>query len=120
SEQARRLRQVPAGPVLIEHANLFDAEARVMKPGSSVLIDRNLIRAVGADGSFAVPDGASRIDAAGRALRPGLWDMHSHPEPADGLLLLAAGVTGVRDMAAEPAKRGRTKKRDTRPLCARL
>ncbi len=109
SEQARRLRQVPAGPVLIEHANLFDAEARVMKPGSSVLIEGNLIRAVGADGSFAVPDGASRIDAAGRALLPGLWDMHSHPEPADGLLLLAAGVTGVRDMAAEPAKRERMK-----------
>ena len=40
----------------------------------------------------------------GRALLPGLWDMHSHPEPADGLLLLAAGVTGVRDMAAEPRK----------------
>ena len=109
SEQARRLRQVPAGPVLIEHAKLFDAEARVMKPGSSVLIEGNLIRAVGADGSFAVPDGASRIDAAGRALLPGLWDMHSHPEPADGLLLLAAGVTGVRDMAAEPAKRERMK-----------
>ena len=44
---------------------------------------------------------------------PGLWDMHSHPEPADGLLLLAAGVTGVRDMAAEPAKRERMKAWDT-------
>jgi len=108
-EQARRLRQVPAGPVLIEHANLFDAQARVMKPGSSVLLEGNLIRAVGADGSFPVPEGASRIDAAGRALVPGLWDMHSHPEPSDGLLLLAAGVTGVRDMAAEPAKRERMK-----------
>ena len=120
SEQARRLRQVPAGPVLIEHANLFDAEARVMKPGSSVLLEGNLIRAVGADGSFPVPEGASRIDAAGRALVPGLWDMHSHPEPSDGLLLLAAGVTGVRDMAAEPAKRERMKTWESETLGPRI
>ena len=120
SEQARRLRQVPAGPVLIEHANVFDAEARVMKPGSSVLLEGNLIRAVGADGSFPVPEGASRIDAAGRALVPGLWDMHSHPEPADGLPLLAAGVTGVRDMAAEPAKRERMKTWESETLGPRI
>lgn len=113
SEQAKRLRQPPSGPVLIEHANIFDAETRAMRPGSSVLIDGNLIRAVGADGSLPVPEGASRIDAAGRALVPGLWDMHSHPEPADGLLLLAGGVTGVRDMAADPAKRERMKTWDS-------
>src|SRR5262245_14754556 len=95
-EQAARLRQAPAGPLLIEHANVFDAESRAMQAGTTVLVDGNTIRAVGADGSVAVPGGALRIDAAGRALLPGLWDMHSHPEPADGLLLLAAGVTGVR------------------------
>ncbi len=108
-----RLRQAPKGPLLVEHANLFDAESGAMKPGSSVLVDGDTIRAVGADGSFQVPPGTQRIDAAGRALVPGLWDMHSHPEPADGLLLLAAGVTGVRDMAAEPAKRERMKGWDT-------
>ena len=111
--QAARLRQVPKGPLLFEHANLFDAESGAMKPGSSVLVEGNTIRAVGADGTVEVPPGTRRIDAAGRALVPGLWDMHSHPEPADGLLLLAAGVTGVRDMAAEPAKRERMKAWDT-------
>jgi hypothetical protein len=111
--QAARLRQVPKGPLLVEHANLFDADAGAMKPGSSVLVKGNTIRAVGTDGSLEVPAGTQRIDAAGRALVPGLWDMHSHPEPADGLLLLAAGVTGVRDMAAEPAKRERMKAWDT-------
>ena len=35
--------------------------------------------------------------------------MHVHPEPEDGLLLLAAGMTGVRDMAAEPKKSERMK-----------
>src|SRR5262249_38668645 len=30
---------------------------------------------------------------------PGLWDMHVHLSPNDGLLHLAAGVTSVRDLA---------------------
>ncbi len=111
--QAARLRRVPNGPIVIEHANLFDAATGTMTPGSSVLVEGDTIRKVGVDGSFEVPPGAERIDAAGRALVPGLWDMHSHPEPADGLLLLAAGVTGVRDMAAEPSKRERMAAWDT-------
>ncbi|HEU4517585.1 MAG TPA: amidohydrolase family protein [Steroidobacteraceae bacterium] len=112
-EQAARLRQVAKGPFLIEHANVFDAEAGRMKPGSSVLVDGTTIRAVGADGTIDVPTGTERVDAKGRALVPGLWDMHSHPEPADGLLLLAGGVTGVRDMAAEPSKKERMGAWDT-------
>jgi hypothetical protein len=46
--------------------------------------------------------------------------MHSHPEPADGLLLLAAGVTGVRDMAAEPVKRERMQTWDGETLGPRI
>ncbi len=102
--QAERLIRRHDGPLAIEHATVFDAEARVMRTGTTVLIDGNAIHAVGPDGDVAIPAGARRIDAAGRALLPGLWDMHTHPEPEDGLLLLAAGITGVRDMAAEPAK----------------
>jgi hypothetical protein len=118
--QASRIARRPDGPLLIEHANLFDAEARAMRPGTSVLVEGNVIRAVGPDGSIPTPGGAVRIDAAGRALLPGLWDMHSHPEPADGLLLLAAGVTGVRDMAAEPVKRERMQTWDGETLGPRI
>jgi hypothetical protein len=39
------------------------------------------------------------MDAGGKALLPGLWDMHVHVSPNDGLLHLAAGVTSVRDLA---------------------
>ena len=46
-----------------------------------------------------VPAGAERIDARGRALLPGLWDMHVHLAPNDGLMHIAAGVTSVRDLA---------------------
>jgi imidazolonepropionase-like amidohydrolase len=105
--QAARLRRVPAGPLAIEHATVFDAASRRMLPGTTVLVEGNTIRAVGADGTVSIPPSAERYDAAGRALLPGLWDMHVHPEPEDGLLLLSAGITGVRDMAAEPKKRER-------------
>jgi imidazolonepropionase-like amidohydrolase len=45
------------------------------------------------------PAGAEVIDATGKTLLPGLWDMHAHVGDNDGLLNLAAGVTTVRDLA---------------------
>ena len=46
-----------------------------------------------------IPAGATVIDAAGKTLLPGLWDMHVHISPGDdGLLHIAAGVTNARDM----------------------
>ena len=39
------------------------------------------------------------VDAAGATLLPGLWDMHTHLGEGDGLLDLAAGVLGARDLA---------------------
>ena len=113
SEQAHALRRAPAGPVVIEHANLFDAEHMTMRPGTTVIIKGQRILAVGADGSLPLPAGAERIDAAGRALLPGLWDMHTHPDLDSGPLFLAAGVTSVRDMAAEPDKPARLRAFET-------
>ena len=102
--QAQALRRAPPGAVVIEHANLFDAEQMTMRPGTTVVIAKQRIVAVGPDGSLPIPADAERIDAAGRALLPGLWDMHTHPDLDSGPLFLAAGVTSIRDMAAEPDK----------------
>ena len=102
--QVRALRRAPSGPVVIEHANLFDSERMTMHPGTTVIFAQQRIVAVGPDGSLPIPAGAERIDAAGRALLPGLWDLHTHPDLDSGPLFLAAGVTSVRDMAAEPDK----------------
>jgi imidazolonepropionase-like amidohydrolase len=96
---ARTLTRKPNKPVAITNANVFDAATGRSLPGSTVLIDGNRIRAVGKDGTVTIPAQAERIDAAGKALLPGLWDMHVHVTPNDGLLHLAAGVTSVRDLA---------------------
>jgi hypothetical protein len=98
-ELARTLTRKPKQPVAITNANVFDAATGQSAPGSTVLIDGNKIRAVGKDGTVMIPAQAERIDAAGKALLPGLWDMHVHVAPNDGLLHLAAGVTSVRDLA---------------------
>jgi len=112
-EQARALRRVPDKPVVIEHARLFDAATMTMRPGTTVVFERQRIVAVGPDGSVAVPADAERIDATGRTLLPGLWDMHTHPDLDSGALFLAAGVTSVRDMAAEPEKPAQLRPFDT-------
>ncbi|HEX4965179.1 MAG TPA: amidohydrolase family protein [Thermoanaerobaculia bacterium] len=96
---AAKLAHRPTGALAIEHAKLFDPESGKMKPGTTVLVAGNRIVAVGPDGAFKVPAGAEVIDAGGKALLPGLWDMHTHLGDDDGLLNMAAGVTTVRDMA---------------------
>jgi imidazolonepropionase-like amidohydrolase len=45
-----------------------------------------------------VPENAERLDGRGKTLLPGLFDMHVHLAPADGILHIASGVTSVRDM----------------------
>ncbi len=96
---AQALTRQPKGPLAIVNANLFDSPTGKSIQGSTVLVEGNRIKAVGADGKVAIPANAERIDARGRALLPGLADMHVHMSEEDGLQHLAAGVTTVRDLA---------------------
>jgi len=96
---AAKLPHRPKGALVIQHARLFDAESGKLMPETTVVVASNRIQAVGHDGEVAAPAGAEVIDAKGKALLPGLWDMHTHLSDDDGLLNMAAGVTTVRDMA---------------------
>ena len=99
ADLARKLAHKPAGPLVFVHANLFDPESATARPHITVVITGNKITAVAEDGKVSVPQNAEVIDASGKMLMPGLWDMHVHLGPNDGLLHMAAGVTSVRDMA---------------------
>ncbi|HKD10565.1 MAG TPA: amidohydrolase family protein, partial [Thermoanaerobaculia bacterium] len=106
-EAVKRVRRTPGKPLVFTGARLFDSSQGASLPGRTVVLSGNRITAVGADGDVKIPAGAETIDAKGKTLLPGLWDMHAHPSPQDGMLHLAAGVTAIRDMAAEtdtPAK----------------
>ena len=89
----------PGRPLVFRGANLFDAETTTSRKGMTVVVSGERIAAVGPDGAVPVPEGAEVIDAAGRTLLPGLWDMHVHVSDLDGPLNIASGVTSVRDLA---------------------
>ncbi|HWM92783.1 MAG TPA: amidohydrolase family protein [Thermoanaerobaculia bacterium] len=98
-EQAARLIRRPKGALVFRNARLFDPESGKVTPGTTVVISGNRIQAVGKDGEVQVPQDAEVIDAAGKTLMPGLWDMHTHLTALDGLFHMASGVTTVRDLA---------------------
>jgi imidazolonepropionase-like amidohydrolase len=96
---AQTLEHRPTGALVFRNANLFDAERARMIPHTTVVISGNRIQSVGPDQTTSIPAGAQVVDAAGKALLPGLWDMHVHVSPGtDGILHVAAGVTTARDM----------------------
>ena len=96
-DRARRLVRKPSGKLLVHDAAVFDAEGARLEPHRDVLIEGD--RIISVTPAQDVPAGAEVIDAKGKTLLPGLWDMHGHVFDNDGLLNLAAGVTTVRDLA---------------------
>jgi len=97
--QAEKLAHRPTSPLVFVHANLFDAESGETRRNTTVVITGNKITEVGPEGQVRIPKGAEIINASGKMLMPGLWDMHVHLQPGDGPLQIAAGVTSVRDLA---------------------
>jgi imidazolonepropionase-like amidohydrolase len=75
----------------------------------TVIITGDRIEAVGPSGSVPTSGNALVVDATGKFLIPGLWDAHYHLAHEfsanwareDSLpLLVANGITGVRDMGS--------------------
>jgi hypothetical protein len=92
----------PGGRLAFIHARVYDSERRTVVPDATVVVAGDRIAAVGG-AATPVPPGSRVIDAHGRTLLPGLWDMHVHLEfEGTGLLFLASGVTTVRDMGNHP------------------
>jgi amidohydrolase family protein len=87
----------PAAGLAITHARLYDSVRRTVVPDATVIVVGDRIARVG-NARTAIPAGAQVIDAHGRTLLPGLWDMHVHLSDSDGIVDLATGVTTVRDL----------------------
>ena len=84
------------------NARLFDSEKARLLPAHDVYIYRGRIAAVYETGSTP-REAATVVDAGGRTLLPGLFDMHAHEAAWLAPLHIAAGVTTVRDLANENA-----------------
>ena len=87
-----------AQTLIFEHSTVIDATGAPPKTNFTVVVADGRIASV-TEQPVEIP-GAIRIDATGKFLIPGLWDMHVHvsvPQIAYPLFV-ANGVTGVREM----------------------
>lgn len=92
-------------PLLIRNVTVIDCAGHVPQSGMSVLISDGRIAALGQVSTVRAPANADIVDAHGKYLIPGLWNMHVHLGAyADGKLAISAylaeGVTGIRDMGS--------------------
>ncbi len=95
---SKKLTHVSEKPILVTNANYVDVEAGKLIEGKSILVvDGKIDKIVDAD-AIKASDDYTVVDAQGKTLIPGLWDMHGHLSKSDGLLNIPAGVTNVRDM----------------------
>ena len=85
------------GPVLIRDVRVFDTRSASLGAASDVYLHDGRIAAIYPAGSPA-QDARTVIEGAGRALLPGLFDMHTHEDAWNAGLQIAGGVTTSRDM----------------------
>src|SRR5215475_11967910 len=85
--------------LVLTHLTIIDVAGGPPKPDMTVVITGDHITDLGEAGKVSVPQGGRVIDAGGKFLIPGLWDMHVHWYSRDTLTLFTAnGVTGIRQM----------------------
>ncbi len=90
----------------LRDVTVVDVIGGSLHPSRTVLVAGDRIAAVGLTGEVDLPEGTEVVDAAGGYLIPGLWDMHVHITDATELalpVLLANGITGVRDAGGDLA-----------------
>ena len=102
---ARSVAPPAADAIAIVGGDVFDSERGVLRPRTTIVVRGDRIVAVGPADSVAVPAGARTVDATGRTVIPGMWDMHTHAQltsqSGSAPAQLADGITTVRDLAAD-------------------
>ena len=83
----------------IRNVSVIDMTGHPAIHGATVVLDGNRIVSVGAP---SLSRDSTELDATGKFLIPGLWDMHTHPEVRPLSMFIANGVTGTRCMQAFP------------------
>lgn len=103
-------REIPVPVVALTHVTVIDATGAPPLSDMTVVVERGRIADLGKSGDVRLPRHALIIEARGKYLIPGLWDMHVHTIFGDWLprnervtlpLFVANGITGVRDMGSD-------------------
>ena len=91
-----------SGAFAIVGARLVDATGAAPVEDSVVIVRDGRIAAAGSRAATAIPQGMSVVDARGKTLLPGLWEMHTHFSGVEfGPALLGTGITTARDCGGE-------------------
>jgi imidazolonepropionase-like amidohydrolase len=96
--------------IVFRNVTLIDMVTERPKPAMTVIVSGNRITETGRN--IKIPRNAEVVDAGGKYLIPGLWDMHVHmfnnisragtnDKDLNFPLFIANGVTGVRDMFSD-------------------
>ncbi len=104
--------QAPARPPMLVflHVTVINPGSGSVEPERAVVIRDGRITAVTSAEGLTPPGWAQVVDATGKYMIPGLWDMHVHtafgdwfPRGRDVILplFIANGITGVRDMGGD-------------------
>ena len=86
--------------IVITRVNIVDVKTGKILKNKTLTIDNNRISAI-YDNEIVSSDSTIVIDGKGKYLIPGLWDMHAHYKWSHvdlDPLLIANGITGVREM----------------------
>jgi imidazolonepropionase-like amidohydrolase len=108
---AQAIAAAAPNPLVLTHVTLIDATGRSPQTDQTVVIEKGRIVSIVPAASAKLPKNARVVDATGKTLIPGLWDMHVHlagvnADPSWSKqvllpLLLANGIVGVRDMGGD-------------------
>lgn len=90
---------------VIKNATIVNTRDGSLRPGMAIVIDGGKIQQIVASASVRTGENVKLIEGAQRYVIPGLLDMHTHAMPAADKqpsywpLLIANGITGIREMA---------------------
>lgn len=93
---------------VLANATVVDTRDGTLQRGMSVVVDGGKIVRIAPAAAIRAGGDARLVDAGGKYLIPGLLDMHTHMmpiaarQPANWPLLVAFGVTGIREMGGSP------------------
>src|SRR6266852_1179881 len=117
--------------VVFTHVTVIDTASGALHPETIVIVSGDRIEQVGTKHHVKVPKDGKIIDATGKYMIPGLWDMHVHSFFDDRAesgrditlpLFIANGITGIRDMGSnlEPVLQARKDIEEKRLLGPRM
>jgi imidazolonepropionase-like amidohydrolase len=97
-----------ADGVVIADVTVVDVSNGSLWPHRSVVLKGSRIERVAKEGTVRAVGNAQVVDGRGKYLVPGFLDMHTHAvpqadaDPSPWPLMVASGITGIREMAGSP------------------